>query len=383
MFRWIRRLLLLVPVLLPAPLRAQTPPSLTLGPVVARHPGDFTLIRGVRELADGSVLVVDPIEKLLVRLDPTLQRRQPLGRTGQGPGEFLQPDGIWPLPADSSLLVDLGNNRLTTVDPGGTLRATLAIIGESEDPETPAVPLFPGAIDRMGRIWYRGQPVGDSLPVLRLDRIARRVTRVGMLRGPAMTRVESGTPDNRSVSISPVPLSPEDGWAASPSGILFIVRAVPFHVEVVPPSGGRVIGPSIPFTPVRIGDAEKQEIGEAAARGGAVSVTREVSGTDVLVSMQRNRVQKDVWKTLTFPATKPAFDASHLYVDPLERLWVRRHTAAREPAQYDVFSTVGTRVATVRLPAGRRLVGFGARGLYAVSLDDDDLQYLERYAIPR
>lgn len=379
----ISRPLCLLALLLPSPMLAQSVPSLTLGPVIARHPGDFTLIRGVRELADGAVLVVDPIEKLLVRLDPTLQRRQPLGRTGQGPGEFLQPDGIWPLPADSSLLVDLGNNRLTTVAPDGSLRASMAIIGESDDPETPATPLFPGAIDRLGRIWYRGQPVGDSLPVFRFDRAAKRTTRIGMLRGPAMNRVESGTPDNRSVSISPVPLSPEDGWAATASGTFYVVRAAPYRVEVVPPSGARVIGPSVAYAPVRIGDAEKKELGESAARSGAVSMTREVTNGDVRVAMGRNRVNADVWKTLTFPATKPPFDASQLHVDPSERLWVRRHAAAGEPAQYDVFSTTGTRVATVRLPAGRRLIGFGARWLYAVSLDENDLQYLERYAIPQ
>jgi hypothetical protein len=375
---------LLLALSLPAPLLTQTPPTVTLGPVAARHATEFSLIRGVRELADGSVLVVDPIEKLLVRLDPTLQRREPLGRTGRGPGEFLQPDGIWPLPADSALLVDLGNNRLTTVDPGGRLGgSSIPILGSSEDPETPSAPLFPGAIDRLGRLWYRGQPVGDSLPIFRLDRSAMRTSKVGMLRGPAMTRVESGTPNNRSVSISPVLLSPEDGWAATASGLLYIVRAMPFHVEVTTPTGSRVRGQTIPYTPVRIGDAEKREIGAAISRNGAVAMSREISNGAERISMGRERVQSDVWKTLTFPATKPPFDAAQIFVDPTERLWVRRHMAAGQPAQYDIFSTAGARVASVRLPAGRRLVGFGVRGLYAVDLDEDDLQYLERYPIPR
>jgi hypothetical protein len=36
------------------------------------------------------------------------------------------------------------------------------------------------------------------------------------------------------------------------------------------------------------------------------------------------------------------------------------------------------RVTTVRMPPGRTLIGFGARAIYLVFTDDDDLQWVER-----
>lgn len=370
-------------LLLPAGLAAQAPKELTLGRPSARHATEFSLIRPIRELANGSVLLADPIEKIFVRLDPTLQRRDTLGRTGRGPSEYAQPDGVYPLPGDSSLLVDLGNNRLTPVDPAGRLLAkSLPIMGPAQDGEGTAA-MLPGAIDRLGRLWFGGPPDGDSLPLKRFDRASGKTTVVTRLAPPPLKRTESGTPNNRSVSVTQVPLGPADGWAVSSSGVAYLVRVAPYRVEVLPATGARLRGPEVPYTPVRIGEAEKKEYGEASGRGGGLGMRTENNNGEVTMSLSRGRGQVDAWKTMQFPATKPPFDPSQLHVDPTDRLWVRRHTAAGQPATYDVFSPAGVRVAVVRFPAGRRLLGFGARELYAIHYDEDDLQYLERYPVPR
>src|SRR4029078_7938240 len=133
---------------------AETP----LGKPTARFAGEFSLIHGVRELANGSVLIADPINALFTRLDPTLQKMDTLGRVGRGPGEYMQPDGIWALPGDSSMLVDLGNNRLSLVAPNGKLGKTMPMMaGESGGDGPPAMMLIAGT-DRSGALWYAGPP---------------------------------------------------------------------------------------------------------------------------------------------------------------------------------------------------------------------------------
>jgi hypothetical protein len=62
---------------------------------------------------------------------------------------------------------------------------------------------------------------------------------------------------------------------------------------------------------------------------------------------------------------------------------VPRYGAAGDPRQrYDVIDGYGAVVAQLALPPRTKLVGFGARSVYLVRLDDDDLQYLQRYRLP-
>ncbi|HBE00703.1 MAG TPA: hypothetical protein DC060_21240, partial [Gemmatimonadetes bacterium] len=99
-------------VLVPSHARAQA----TLGAPTAVFPEDFGTIGSVRELPDGRVLVADPLSNALYALDMDAGTRVVIGREGEGPEEYQQPDGVWALPGGSTLLVDLGNGRLTTLD---------------------------------------------------------------------------------------------------------------------------------------------------------------------------------------------------------------------------------------------------------------------------
>ena len=47
-----------------------------------------------------------------------------------------------------------------------------------------------------------------------------------------------------------------------------------------------------------------------------------------------------------------------------------------------MFDREGARVATYTLPFRSRVVSFGPSGVYVASLDDFDLNYLHRYAMP-
>lgn len=374
-------------LLLAAPLAAQGPArDIPLGTANATLPFQFSLIRGVRELANGSLLAAAPLDDVLLRIDPTLRRADTLGRHGRGPGEYIQPDAVWPLAADSSLLVDLGNNRLSVIDPHGKILGNTMSILSGGGPRGPTM-IMPSGMDRRGAIWFRENNPGDTTWVSRYDRATRQTTRMAALKAAAMKRTESGPTNNRRQSATSIPWAPADGWAVAPSGLLYLVRVSDYHVEVVPAQGAKRIGAPVPFAPVKIGTAEKEEYADGAARGGALSVSIENRNGEQSVAMARGKSGPGgpgggSLDDLPWPDAKPAFDPGQLWVDAKERLWVRRHQPAGRPALYDVFDERGARIASVRLPARRTIVGMGAHSVYVASYDDDDLQQLERYALP-
>ena len=83
-------------------------------------PEGFGLLSNVRELPDGRVLVADPLGQILAALDMDAGTMDMWGREGGGPREYRQPDAVYALPGDSTLLVDLGNGRLMVIAPDGS-----------------------------------------------------------------------------------------------------------------------------------------------------------------------------------------------------------------------------------------------------------------------
>ncbi|MEP6591478.1 MAG: hypothetical protein ABJC19_09870 [Gemmatimonadota bacterium] len=368
-------------ILFALPLAAQAPArEIALGAANARNPFEFSLIRGVRELTNGSVLVAAPTDAVLLRIDRGLGRSDTLGHKGRGPGEYLQPDGIWPLAADSSLLVDLGNNRLTLVDAAGKLGNTLPIMGGGEGSVSV---MLPGGVDRMGGIYFRGGPGGDSIALNRFDRGSRQVSRVAILKAPDTKRAESGGQNARQVRMTPVPLAAADGWAVATSGTIYLVRSGSYHVETVSRQGARRVGANVVYSPVKIGEAERKEYAADVTRSGMINVGVENRNGEQTFTLGRGRPRDDEAPAASlFPATKPAFDPAQLFVDGKDRLWVRRYQPAGRAALYDVFNDQGALLASVRLPASRIVVGMGATSVYVAHITEDDLQRLERYPLP-
>ena len=104
----------------------------------------------MRELPDGRVLVADPLGGELYAVDMDAGTRTVVGRRGQGPGEYQQPDAVWPLPGDSTLLVDLGNGRLATLGPDLAFGPTRPIAQGDFQPGTPPMIALPQGVDGRG-----------------------------------------------------------------------------------------------------------------------------------------------------------------------------------------------------------------------------------------
>lgn len=84
------------------------------------------------------------------------------------------------------------------------------------------------------------------------------------------------------------------------------------------------------------------------------------------------------------PKVKPAID--RLTIDDQDRLWIR-HTNAKGGIEFDIYSSNGRIIATAELGVLKSSIytPFIVRGdnIYAVVLDDDDVQHVVRFKIAR
>jgi len=377
-------LLLLTAIVSPA--SAQT----SLGRPNVKFPEDFGSIQTVRELRDGRLLVADPLAKELYAVDLAAGKRTVVGSQGQGPQEYMQPDAVWPLPGDSTLLVDLGNGRVVALGPDFGFGPTVPIALNVPGPGTTLVLALPQGVDGQGRIYTRamggglGGPLPDSAAVLRVDRQTRAADTVAMVKLPDRTQTRSGGANAQNVRIANVPLSPEDAWGVATDGWVAVARSGDYHLDWIRPDGSVVRGRPVPFDAVRVGAADKEEwVAEQGRTGGGIAVgIQVVNGATSMTFGRGGQGPRPTVDQFTWPDRKPAFTGGRIPIDASGRAWVRRHVHAGEPTAYDVFDRAGGRVGTVTLDPGKRILAFGASAVYVVSFDEFDLNYLERYAMP-
>jgi hypothetical protein len=382
------RLLFAALALLPAPpaLLAQVPTTKLAKPD-ARLNHEFSAISGFRELADGRVLVSDGIDETVLRIDLRTGKMDTLARSGSGPGEYKSPDLLFETPGGGTLLVDLGNARLSFYDAALKYQESMPI-AKGEPGRGPMMMVIPQGVDAQGRIYIQAimrEPgrTSDSGAVIRYDRAKATSDTVAKLKMGEVEVSSSGGPNNRSVSMRPVPLSPEDEWGVGADGRVAIARAANYTLEWVGAGKPAVKGPANRFTPVAIRDADKKEYIQDGANGLAIMVQND--NGRMSVSMRRGGLQQaerdeaERIKDLKWPAAKPA--ARNVVVAPGGEAWVERYVAAGAPREFDVFGADGKLVRRVVLPAGRRLVGFGKGAVYLRETTADELSYLERYKI--
>lgn len=370
-------------------LAAQEP--VTLGDAEAVYEESFSVVSTVREMPDGRVLVADALGQVLVRLDLDAGTADTLGRVGEGPEEYRQPDAVWPLPGGKTLLVDLGNGRLTELSPelefGDTRPYAIGELGPGRE----LVLAIPQAVDDRGRLYFRsfgrmggGELASDSAYILRLDLESEVVDSVGQIKLAGTTTRTSGGPNNQNTSVSPIPLSAADAWGVAADGRVVIVRSGDYHVDWIGSGGDVVSGPAVAYEPVRIGRGERQEWADSRSEtGGGLGISLSVSNNAMTMTASRGGASNDDdLDQYEWPDYAPAFYGRPVPVDPAGRAWVRRHLDAGEAPVYDVFDGTGERRMVVQLLPGRRVVSFGDGKIYVVRMDEYGLQYLERYALP-
>ncbi|MDH4043118.1 MAG: hypothetical protein OEW06_01565 [Gemmatimonadota bacterium] len=355
---------------------AQKVPSTVLTKPDGQFPEPFSNVMGVRELPDGRVFVTDRLERTVSVLDFQTGDLTPVGREGQGPGEYVMPGPLFPFRGDSTLMVDFGAMRAVVLV-GTQVGRTISLAGTS------GLPLIPAAIDGQGRLYgsmptmSRGAGPGaaaDSVPIARLNTVTGAIDTAGWVGagsggGVVAMRVSGGGRMTTGLQ----PYAAQDAWAVAPDGRIAIVHADAYRVDWIDGSGRRTAGPALPHTPVKIGPAEKEEW--ADQMGGATMIMRTDGGASRAMRPERPNVDDLEW-----PAAKPPFETRGVLVTPEGELWIRvSQQAGAKRQRYDVVDGRGQLVRHVELADDQRLVGFGKGTLYTVRRDADDLQWLERY----
>ncbi|MFN8583503.1 MAG: hypothetical protein U0163_21315 [Gemmatimonadaceae bacterium] len=374
-----------------ATLAGQRAPAIKpFGKPVAEYAEPFTQISGVRELADGRVLVLDMMDKAIQVVDAQFSAATRVGREGRGPGEYARPAQLIAAPGDSSLVYDVGAFRYLWIDqqgrPGGTL--PLMIAGEA----ALTIPAVIRGIDAKGRLVFQttgvtmkdGAPVfADSTPVVRRALTGGKLDTLAFVHTGSVSPRMSGSATSGLKISGTMPAFPTvDDWGMLPDGRVAIVRGKDYHVDLVAAPGSVAAAPPIAYERVKVVEADKERVREATRK------SRDMANkaiADAMSSLPKGRTPPKM-PTMTidepasWPAEKPAFGQGALLIAPNGRLWVRRHRAAADTLPlYDVLGVNGRVESRMTLPFKGRVVGFGRGWVYVVRIDADDLEYLQRH----
>lgn len=356
-------------------LSAQTPPRKPIGQPAATFAEPVSNPVGFRALTDDRVIIADQLETAINVLDFRTGAMTPVGRQGDGPGEFGMPGPLYAGGGDTTYMLDMGNRRMLVLLPDGSIASSTVSLQHPS-----GVPVFPRGMDARGRIYFDlggiAMPGLEELartgqaPILRWDPASDRVDTLGMVGFPPM---EPAGPGEVRISIGGGAYQPRDTWAVLPDGRVGLARAVEYRVEWLGVSQP-VVGPVVPYTPVKVGDDEKNAWADQMASTGMM----------VEVENGRRRTRRpprpDIDR-MTWPETMPAYTGSRaVLAAPKGELWVRRAQPANATeVLYDVFDARGRLTRQVVLTGNRTILGFGPNSIFVSRTDEDDLQWIERY----
>jgi hypothetical protein len=361
----------------PAALGAQ--PVVRLDRPAATLEEPFSSGRGIRELSSGKLLIADFIEQRVVLADFASGTVREVVREGAGPQEVRLPQGLVPHLGDSTLLIDVGNGRVTLLAPDG--RAVRSI--PSDRPGVGGV----RGVDARGRFyfavpsWAEGPNalVDDSVRVVRWMPGTEDVEQVAVVQS---TRWRKDRSPAMTPRIPTVGYAGQDAWVVGADGAIAIVRANPYRMEFIGADGTvarRGAPVTTPRRPVTVADKERfvRAFGAGAVqsgRGENGGMGRPPAPSDAEVAQQ---VTTTEWAT-----HHPPFEASGVFAAPGGRTWVRLPSLPGERVRYDVFGANGERERQVELRAGRRVALVGVHGVYVVAEDADGVQVIELYRLP-
>ncbi|HZI26851.1 MAG TPA: hypothetical protein VFD64_01775 [Gemmatimonadaceae bacterium] len=359
---------------------SQTPATRRPGAPQAEFAEPFSEIGAIRELRDGRVIAVDSRELTVKLLDFRSGTATTIGRSGDGPGEYRWPSRLYRLPGDSTLLWDATGGRMMIIGPDGKPGAFFDPNRVETDSGIARLRRFNiRASDGRRYLYGEAQPIrigangvaelADSAAIERLDFSTRKRDTVAMwpMRKDANARLMPGVGVVTQPRMHPWPAW--DHWVVSPNGRVAFVFFDPYRVDFIE-NGRRVQSRPIPYERVRVDDALKKQYRDERSRP---MMAQTSNGMQMMTPPFREPAE--------WPEFLPPYNGTSVFA-PDGLLWIPRLTAAGRPPLYDIVNGKGVLVERVELPPRTKLIGFGANTLYLVRFDADDLQYLQRHALP-
>jgi hypothetical protein len=361
-------------------------PTRTLARPQVEFAEPFSEVGSIRELRDGRVVVVDARELTVKLVDFRTGLASTIGRSGEGPGEYRWPSRLFALPGDSSLLHDGAGGRLMIIGadgkPGGFFDPNRA--GESDSLLARARRFYVRSADARGNLYGELQPIrvgaggvlelADHSAIERLEVATRKRDTVALwpLRKDANARLARGMVVTRP-RMQAFPAWEQ--WVVAPDGRIAFVFPDPYRVNYVRANRLVTENQPIPYEKIRVDDAVKKQYREERERPTMVMRYSRDGGSSIGLT-RRPFSEPAEWPEFLPPyLSQVVFSSDGL-------LWIPRATAAGKPPLYDIIDGQGKLFERVELPPRTKLVGFGTKSVYVVRLDADDLQYLQRHALP-
>ncbi len=423
----VARTLVLVATSATAVFAQQRPPIRQLGAVSAKSTETFSVVTGVRALANGSLLVNDVAGRRVLMFDPALSKFTVIADSTSATANAYggRTGSLIAYRGDSSIFVDPTSVSMLVIDPTGKVARVVAI-PRAEDAGAIGGLVGNAAFDASGRLVYRaglrfggggartfiGGPGAGGLPqipdppdsalILRVDLASRKMDTVGIIRTPKI-KLETRTDERGGISITSLinPLPVVDDWTVTSDGAIAFVRGKDYHVDFVNPDGSKVSAAKIPFDWQRMSDEDKvafiDSVKAARERLGANAPTPLTGAPpaggggapNVQIFMNPGgpgggpggpgaqrpggpQAQLNFIPPNELPDYKPPFFAGSIRADNEGNVWVRTipTSAVAGGPVYDVINRKGELIDRVQIPSGRTIIGFGPNGaVYLVNRD--------------
>lgn len=329
---------------------------------------------------DGVIHVLDRQALTVRAYDAGGRHRQNVGRSGSGPGELKQPQGMDFMPDGRLAVRDFGNARINFYDSSGASAGTL-IIPSGFFTSTPM------HIDTAGRIYtsvITERPEGQMFRV-GFQRFAADGAIQDTIRNPrpdiTTPPLLARSPDGNSISATSVPFSPSVNWTLDRAGNVVWGMSDSYAIHTV--RDGRPFVITREMEPVPVAAAEK-------------------SAEEQRIRQNMTRVQPNwSWQGPGIPDVKPFFRGITVAQDG--RIWVQlSQPGVREPADttaqrapdapppvdryieplvYDVFEPDGTLLARIAAPDKFRPLFMRGDYVWGVQRDEYDVNYVVRLRI--
>jgi len=304
-----------------------------------------------------------------------------LGRAGDGPGEYRAVGRLWDVGGDSTFMSVPYRRRWLLLHRDsivrtytGQLPVILAIGSEivrGADARGNVLTIAP-----MVRTPGKPFSMPDSFVYIRSNRASLKAdTVLKTVNSDKNMSVEGGAraagpgppPEKRIYHVS---LKARDQLAMFTDGVVAVLRGNPFRVDwCVAPGKPCTIGPLQENDSRAWTDADKGAYLKVMNGLGAWPPTENVD------------------QTVGWPDKLPAFaspggpDEANFWATRSGNVVVERVPTAKDTLLlYDVINRNGQLVARVSVPPAHRVVGFGAKSVYVVHVDGDNIQRLQRHA---
>ncbi len=334
-------------------------------------------IAGIGALADGRLIVSDSKDRELHLVSRDGRRSEPFASRGEGPGEYRMPFSVLRGPGDTLLIYDAGNRRYLRVSPAGTRLADLAVPVAFLQ----AGGIAPGrGVDGAGAVYFQADVVGmvNGAPK-RNERQSVKRWRPGAERLDTVARPRDHSAASHANAF--FPFAERDAFVVARDGRVGVLSAADYRLTWYRDGVAVATGPAITHEAVRITTADREAF--RRERAASPAGMARASGGGGEPSPQMLRRVEEMFPDATFPDAKPPFIEDGALLSPGEDVWVIRSGPHGERrARIDILTSGGVRRGWLALPEGRRLVALAREGVYLARIDEDGLEWLERYGWP-